>query len=398
MGIDNQKESGSYIYLDKSKLESYFELKEDKLFLKSSKAKPIKLRLPFKFDEDIARIAGMILDGSLDKNFSGVMFSQKKDKNKVQEFSNIAIKLFDVLPIFTEKNGTYMINFCSKTLSVFFNKCLDIHRSDEGARIPYWIWKSPKSVIIEYLRYAFAMEGSIDCHLKGSEIKFHSVRLPHLLELSILLKDKFGINSSIQNYYVEDYGWKYYLWFCKKEEVIKFQEIGFALESHQKRLIEIINSFKNKAWEITLVSVFKLNKETFTKLDINKLFPYLLKDAIRYRLDDLVKMGLVKKEKQNYYLTDNGCKIAASLQNKIKEDRLRTNPRENEEKILEFLQFKEKSYRNEIARELKINPLTVRDVLRRLIKKNKVKFTEKDKFQRRFYSLKKNGCGITHSP
>lgn len=292
-----------------------------------------------------------------------------------------------------------MINFCSKTLGVFFNKCLDIHKSDEGARIPYWIWKSPKSVIIEYLRYAFAMEGSVDCHLKGSEIKFHSVRLPHLIELSILLKDKFGINSSIQNYYIKDYGWKYYLYFSKKEEVIKFQEIGFALESHQKRLTEIINSFKNKAWEITLVSAFKLNKEGFIISDINKLFPYLLKHSVRYRLNDLVKKGLFRRDEYyNYFFTNEGYKTAMFLQNKVKEDKLRTNPRENEKKIFEFLQFKEKSYRNEIARELKINPLTVRDVLRRLIKKNKVKFTEEDKFQRRFYSLKKNGCGITHSP
>jgi predicted HTH transcriptional regulator len=113
----------------------------------------------------------------------------------------------------------------------------------------------------------------------------------------------------------------------------------------------------------------------------------------------LVKKGLLgRDEYYNYFFTSEGYKTAMFLQNKVKEDKLRTNPRENEKKIFEFLQFKEKSYRNEIARELKINPLTVRDVLRRLIKKNKVKFTEKDKFQRRFYSLKKNGCGITHSP
>lgn len=336
----------------------------------------------------------MILDGSLSKNLSGVMFCQKKDKNKVKEFSDIMIKLFDVSPIFREeKNKTPVVTVGNKTLGFFLNKCLDIHKSDEDARIPSWIWNSPKSVIIEYLRYAFAMEGSISHHLKGSEIKFHSVCLPHLLELSILLKSKFDINSSIQKYYIKGYGWKYYLYFGKKEEIIKFQEIGFALESHQKRLIELINSFKNKAWEITLVSAFKLNKETFTIPDINKLFPYLLKHSIRYRLNDLVDKGFMQREKQNYFLTNKGYKTAISLQGRIKEDRLRTNPRENEEKILEFLQLKGKSYRNKISRELRISPLTIRDALKRLVKKNKIRFLGTDKFQRKFYSPNKNSCG-----
>jgi len=378
----------NYIHLNKEDINNFFEIKENKLYLKDSRAKPVNISLPFKIDENIAKIAGMLFDGSLDKNHYSIMFSQKKDKNKVKEFSNIIKNFFNINPCFSTTHNTPMVTFSSKTLATFFNKCLDLPKSDERGKVPYWIWISPRSVIIEYLRYAFAMEGSISHYLKGSEIRFHSVDLYFLKDLKKLLKNKFDINSQIIKYYIRDYGWKYFLAIYNRDGVIKFTEIGFALKSHQARLKELISSYKNKAWEITLVAILKLSKNKFTLTNINKiLFPHLCERSVHNRLVSLVKMKYLQKEKIGYSLTNKGYKIALSLKNKVKFTKLRTYPKENEEKVIKFLKTKSKSYRNEISRELKINVKTMGDVLKRLINKNKIQYTGTDRFQKKFYTI-----------
>lgn len=152
----------------------------------------------------------------------------------------------------------------------------------------------------------------------------------------------------------------------------------------------MVASFKNKAWEITLVTALQLNKRMFNVLEIKKSLPYLGKWAIYERLRNLIKRGHLKKEKREYYLTDNGYKVALSLKDRVKNTSLRTNPQKNEEKIIEFLNLKGESYRNEIARELKIKPPTIRDTLGRLIQQNKIEVVGVDRFKRKFYRIKNN--------
>ena len=376
--------------LNKANLVNLFEIKNNKLFLKARKSKPITISFPFSLDEDIAKISAMILDGSINKNFYNIIFCQKKDENKVKEFANIIKKVFGLKSTFRMyANNSPGLTVNSKVLGIFLNKCVGIHKSDEVARIPFWIWNSPRSVITEYLRYAFAMEGSISHYIKTTEIKFHSVDLHYVKDLKMILKERFNIKSNIQKYYIKDYGWKYYLSISNKDDVIRFQEIGFALDSHQKRLNELISSFNNKAWEITLVSILNLARNNFTLIDICKIFPYLCKRAVHQRLFDLVKMGYLQNNEQAYTITETGYNTALSLKNKVKINKLRTNPKVNEEKIMKLLSHKDKSYRNEIARKLKINSITIRETLKRLVQKQKIEFIGSDKFQRRFYRVKK---------
>lgn len=391
MSYQKISENKKDIQITREDLPEIFEIIDNQIYLKNSKAFPFKINFPLDLNEEIAKISAMILDGSLSKDLNGCMFSQKKDKGKVTEFFDIIQRLFDLNGVVSlrEDTGTYVVDYHRKAFASFLYYCLGIHKSDEPAKIPIWVWKSPKSVIREYLRYAFAMEGSISHYLKATEIKFHSVDLPYLKDLKRLLKDKFEINSEIQKYHIKRYGWKYYLYFSSRNEINKFNQIGFALESHQRRLEEVISNFKNKAWEITLVNILKLNKKIFSLSDINKIFPYLCKRAIHHRLTYLVEIGYSQKEKQGYSLTNRGLKIALSLKDKIKTTKLRTNPKENEEGVIQFLNLKGKSYRNEIARELKINPLTVCDTLKRLTKRGRIKFVGADKFQRKFYKIKK---------
>lgn len=360
-----------------------------KSYLKCGMARPINIRFPIILNEDIAKIAAMIMDGSVIRDHSSVMFSQKKDPQKVEEFAEICHKIFNIPgKVYKQDDGCLRLNYSSKTLAKFFHSCLDIHKSDEFARIPCWIWNSPESVVVTYLRYAFAMEGSVCDYLKGNEVKFHSCDLPYLKELRKLLKIKFDIDSKIQTYYIKDYGYKYYLYFSDKENITKFLKIGFALESHQKRLEKMVENFKPRAWEVTLVKILDIKNKFFRAGEVNELFDYLGEWAIYDRLRKLIKRNYLSRNKKSYYLTPEGLEKALSLKNKIKITKLRTKPEDNEKQILSYLKENKTSYRNEIARKLKISPTTIRDTLKRLLDKDEIKLIKVDRFQRKFYETK----------
>lgn len=379
-----------YIEIKEKNLPKMFMVIGNKIYLKNSRARPFSVNLPLELNEDLAKIPAMILDGTVSKDLRGFMFSQKKDKTKPVEFFNIIKRFFGIKGRFSicKSTGTHRMDYSSKTLTSFLHYCLDIHKSDQPARIPRWIWKSPESVLKEYLRYAFAMEASVEDYRKGNTIRFHSCNFPYMEELKSLLKSKYDINSKIQKYYIKDYGWKYYLYFQDAENVTKFYDkIGFALNTHQERLRKLVENLKPKAWQVTLVKILDLKRNEFDVGSVNGLFSYLHRRAIHQRLSDLAEMGFLRQEKQGYSLTDKGHKTVSSLKDKVRIVSLRTNTKTNEEQVIRFLKSHKKGYRNEIARELGINVSTTRDTLKRLVKKGAVQFKGRDKFQRRFYGV-----------
>lgn len=359
-----------------------------KVRLQYGKAYPLYITLPIILNEDLAKIAAMILDGYIGKDYGSVVFSQKKDPEKAKEFKKICQKRFNLDGRINEKNGCLIVSYSRKTFSKLLHACLDIHKCDEYARIPRWIWNSPEKVVITYLRYAFAMEGSVYDYRKGNEVRFHSVALPHLEELRKLLKIKFDIKSKILSYYIKDYGYKYMLNFTDKDNITKFLKIGFALESHQKRLEEVVRHFKSKAWEITLVKILDLKEKFFRIRDVHQILNYLCRRAIHARMTTLVQKGYLSINLNGYFLTRSGLKKAMDLKSSVNMSKLRTNPKINEQQIFSYMKQSKTSYRNEIARNLEINNATVRDVLNRLIVQNRIKLTKTDKFQRKFYTIK----------
>lgn len=362
---------------------------DGKFYLNYGKARPICVKLPLILNENMAKIAAMIMDGCLGKDFGVVMFSQKKDLGKISEFAEICSANFGLCGKIHEINGCLMLTYASKTLTKFFHACLDIHKSDEYAKIPKWVWKSPKTVIVTYLRYAFAMEGLVYDYRKGNEVRFHSVDLPYLKELGKLLELKFCIHSKILTYHVKDYGYKHYLYFSDKENITKFLDIGFALETHQKRLEGVVQNFKFKAWEITIVKILELGASHFRIKDLNKKFNYLCKRAIYERLNSLAVRGyLLLDRKRGYRLTADGLKKAMALKSVVRFTRLRTNSKQNENLVLTYLKENKLGYRNGIARNLQVGTATIREVLNRLLKHDKIQMIETDKFQRKFYSIK----------
>ncbi|MBI3034648.1 winged helix-turn-helix transcriptional regulator [Candidatus Woesearchaeota archaeon] len=360
----------------------------DGLVVKWGKARSIRIQLPFIFDEEMAKIAAMILDGSVSKNCSSVMFSQKKDKSKAYEFDRICRLKFEVIPIIREHLGCMYVTVGNKSFAKFLNLVLDIHRSDEKARIPRWIWQSDIEIIRTYLRYAYAMEGSVSLLFSAKEVKFHSVVLSYIEELKLLLKEKFGIESKIQKYFVKGYGNKYYLWIGDETNLAKFAKIGFALASHEKRLDQLVSEFKPKAWKITLVKLLELQKDEFSIEDVRLMFGYLCKRAVHERNQSLIRYGYLTKGINGYSITVIGKSLALQLKGNVRICKLRTSARENEKSIMTLFNQKQKMFRNEISKELKISPKTVADVLKRLEKEGLIEFDLKDKFQRKYYRIK----------
>jgi len=354
------------------------------LWVKNSQ-KPIFVRFPFVIDKDLARLYGMLYDGSLSKNLSVLSFSQKKDPNKAYEFARIISSKFGINCTITKRdNGTFVVVASNIALCNFLYSCLDFYKCDEDAKIPFWMENVSEEIVKEYLRYAFAMEGSISQPQKNQkEIRFHSTSLLLVKQLQNLFKSEFNINFSLCKYYIEGYGLKYFLSCCARDDFIKFSKIGFALDSHQKRLLNHIEKIKFNSIEATLMALYLENRQ-INLSSINKnYFPYLKKAAILSRIKKLRILGLIKSN--NLILTQKGLRIVKDLPN-LSFGRLRINSKEAEDKILFYLKNK-CSFNAEISRELNFDSSTVRGILKRLIDRNLICFSHKDKFQRKFYRV-----------
>lgn len=388
------KERGDILEKQKIRLKDIPEIfniekRMGKFRLSVGSARPFEIKIPFELDIELARVCGMLLDGYIDKNLGRVSFCQGKDRKKVTEFGNILRNAFGVKPRYSVKGNCGIVVVGSKSLSSFLHFCLDFHKSDEDARVPAWIIKSDMKIIKEYLRYAFAMEGSVSDPTKGDkEIKFHSCDKSFLVQLSGVLLRKFGIESYLQTYSVEGYGKKYYISITHKKNIFKFNKIGFALDTHQERLRKVVKSYKNRAWEITITIISRINKQSFSITDVYKKLPYITRRAVYQRLEDLSEMGLIVLSCHSYSLTRRGRKAINRLRGKVEVTKLRTNPRENEKIVMCYLSMNEACI-SQVARDLDIHVKTARDVIRRLVKFGRVRLSKIDEFQRKIYMAEK---------
>ncbi len=268
--------SDSYLSISLKDIPPQFEFKDGKLYLRDSCAKPITLTFPLVLDEELARISAMLLDGCIYSNLAGLMFCQKKDKTKIQEFATVIEKKFGIKGrVSVQKpSEALVLAYGSKVLATFLHMVLDMHRTGPASTIPWWVWKSPKSVIIEYLRYAYAMEGSVRNFTKSNEVRFHSCDQLYMFDLQNLLNYYFGIVAKVTKYYVRGYGLKFYLTFEKAEYVkIFYNEIGFALESHQLRLKQIIDH----------IGLNSTKSRTHARTNEKQILDFLQSNGVSYR-------------------------------------------------------------------------------------------------------------------
>ncbi len=138
--------------------------KEGFIVLKHSQGHNIvKIKIPFVLDEDIAKLAGLMPDGSLIKDLRRIYFHQEKDLSKLYLFRDLLIRNFSqnnkVFVGKTKRGSRTYIN--STTLARFFYHILKIPKSDEQMNVPARVFNSPNTAKYAYLNEAFAMGGTI---------------------------------------------------------------------------------------------------------------------------------------------------------------------------------------------------------------------------------------------
>ncbi|HJX06346.1 MAG TPA: LAGLIDADG family homing endonuclease [Candidatus Nanoarchaeia archaeon] len=241
-----KKESCKYKSISLNAINKYFEVtKENCLFkLRYGRAfNGIWIRIPFRLDEDVAALAGLMPDGSLIKDLMRIYFHQGKDYSKIILFTNLIKKLFHPQNrIFTKKDRRgFQAYTNSQTLAIFFYKILKIPKSDEQMRVPQWIFQSPKSVKIAYLREAFAMEGTI--LKKLSEIRFITKdylfakdiqKLLKQIRIEAIVKPRIGGTHRTRQYRISIY---------RIKNFALFKEIGFSTEFHKERFRRLCSKY-----------------------------------------------------------------------------------------------------------------------------------------------------------
>ncbi len=232
-----------YKTIQLKELHKYFELAYEEGFvtLKHSRGRnTIKIRSPFVLDEDTAKLAGMMPDGSLIKDLRRIYFPQFKDLSKIYLFRDLLIKKFSPNNrIFMAKGKSdYRTYINSTTLANFFYHVLKIPKSDEQMNVPKWIFHSPDSVKYAYLREAFAMEGTI---LK----KLHEIRFITKDNLFAISIKKLLKAVDIDSHITERIGGtpptlQYRVSIYRKENFERFCNIGFSLPFHQERFRQLL--------------------------------------------------------------------------------------------------------------------------------------------------------------
>jgi len=220
------------------------EKQEDKYLLKMKSCQnKIFINLPFKLNEDVATLAGMMPDASLIKDIRRVYFSQKKDFKKNVLFRKLLNKLFRPNnKVFIRKGKNCHDTYTNSTvLCHFLHHILDFAKSDENMRTPEWIFNSPESVKRAYLREAFAMEGCIFKSL--SEIRFYTKDYNYALDIQDLLSS-LSIKSFLKSRIAGTHDTvQYRVSIYRKENFEKFKEIGFTNPLHVKRFKKICNKY-----------------------------------------------------------------------------------------------------------------------------------------------------------
>ncbi|MBI2580700.1 hypothetical protein HYV85_02730 [Candidatus Woesearchaeota archaeon] len=236
--VGKMKET-TYKTIQPKELNKDFELLSDEgefITLKHLRGKnTIKIHSPFILDEDVAKLAGMMPDGSLIKDLRRIYFGQDKDLSKIYLFRDLLIKKFSPNnKVFVGRgNAEYRTFINSTTLANFFYHVLKIPKSDEQMNVPQWVFNSPDSVKYAYLREAFAMEGTILKNLY--EIRF--ITKDNLFAVSIkkLLK-----SVDIESHITERIGGtpptlQYRVSIYRRENFERFCNIGFSLPFHRER-------------------------------------------------------------------------------------------------------------------------------------------------------------------
>ncbi len=240
-------EPNEYKAVSENELKNYFMIKKQgEIFnLKvSNHCKPIFVKLPFIFNEEVASLAGLMPDGSLIRDLMRIYFTQKKDLRKIELFDNLIKKLFSSeIKIFKKIDirGATNSYINSKTLAYFFYFILNVSKSDQQQKVPYWVFTSSRNVKITYLKQIFDMEGTISKRL--TEIRFVSKDELFIQDVKKLLSlVEIGSHVTFAPRVKQKSG-QYRLSIYRRENFEKFKDIGFRIPFLHNRFQALISKY-----------------------------------------------------------------------------------------------------------------------------------------------------------
>tara|TARA_Y100000310_G_C20692661_1_gene823347 strand:- start:952 stop:4689 length:3738 start_codon:yes stop_codon:yes gene_type:complete len=247
--LENIKE-GDYVVLDRAS-DDYFPLKAPllKQFFPKKVSRTKKTNLPHQFDKDLAFILGSLTsEGYISSKKIEFCNTDKKWIDTLLEkwnrlFSDSKFHLFEKKPTSYGNKKYYRLE-CHylHTLKFLSNLGLFPVLSNKK-RIPHIIFKSPKHIVVDFLRTLFEGDGSISYSKKMFELSYCSISEKLIDELQVLLL-RFGIDGT-KRFDPHRKTWKLYL--RGKRNILRFyKEIGFLSDYKQKKLEFILTHYKKE--------------------------------------------------------------------------------------------------------------------------------------------------------
>lgn len=217
-----------------------------------------------KITENWGRLFGYLLgDGNFTRHGFGISCDSRYE-DVVEDVDNL-ISLAGLHAVHTNKKvdkrcknnlSKYGFGVDLKVTSNTFSKLCKRYglygENGKNFHIPYFILKSPKTVIREFLRGLFEADGTVG---ENSNVSFTTKSLELAQEVQYLLLG-FGITSRINRSYNSYYRKYYYNVNLRKKECCIFEkEIGFVSSIKNKKLSEYISkNISNHHNEITFTS------------------------------------------------------------------------------------------------------------------------------------------------
>ena len=176
--------------------------------------------------------------------------------------------------------GGIDILFHSASLTKFLREVIGFkaRRKSKIYRVPEVIWKSPKSVVREFLRGLFESDGTVP---KNNPLITYCTKSKDLAREVLLLLTGFGIKAKIYSRYNSSYRKHYYYIRLNRAQVDIFrQEIGFISDKKRQRVAEIVkkkhsNAYVSQTWEEEIVSVQKIKHGNILyDLEVDKKHQY----------------------------------------------------------------------------------------------------------------------------
>ena len=241
-----------------------------------------------KINEDYGRFFGyMVGDGSFSRGYLRIS-CDKRHTNVVEDITNL-INGMGLNPIFLEKKPDIRcenslvkesygvdIHIPTKHLSDICYKENLRNKSGKVFEVPHFIFKSPKSVISEFLKGLFEADGTVSLESSNMSLTTKNHTLAKQIQYLLL---GFGILSKVSKSYNKSYKKHYYIVRLNREATdLYYKYIGFISEHKKNKLSQIVekkhtNRFVLEDNYITVSEIEGTNNDVYD-IEVNTTHQY----------------------------------------------------------------------------------------------------------------------------